>query len=56
MDKIGATANLDNALSIKTFIAKFPIEVQWLYVSFKAQESIATKPMSEVLNLFIVEE
>ena len=32
LDKIHATANLDNALCIKTFIAKFPVEVQWSYV------------------------
>ena len=32
LDKIEAAANLDNALCINTFIAKFPIKVQWSYV------------------------
>ena len=56
LDKIDAATNLDNALCIQGFISKFPLEVQRSYVKFKAGCEVVSKPMSEVLNLFMVEE
>ena len=38
------------------FISKCPLEVQRSYVKFKAGPEVVSKPMSEVLNLFMVEE
>ena len=56
LDKIDAATNLDNALCIQGFISKFPLEVQHSYVKFKTGSEVVSKPMSEVLNLFMVEE
>ena len=44
LDKIQATANLDNALCIKMFIAKFPIEVQQSYVRSRHRRVLLLSP------------
>ena len=56
LEKIKAVQNLDNAVAIEGFVCKFLLETRKAYVKFVREIVNKTKKLSEVMNIFMLDQ